>query len=94
MQASEVFTCTKTVPSVYAWGLIARVVRCPHMLHVNATSILRRGDFVNRDHGNVETCSVLDLVLTSAGTEGPSNPEPVVHPLPAAAFSTNPIAAS
>lgn len=44
------------------------------------------------ENGNVEVSSELDSV--SAGTGGPSSPEPVVHPLPTAAFSTNPIAVS
>jgi len=64
------------------------------MLQVKATRILRRGDLVNRDHGKVETFSETELVSVPAGLEGPSIPEPVVHPLPAAAFSTNPIATS
>lgn len=49
---------------------------------------------MKRDHGKVETFSVLDLASLPSGTGGPSIPEPVVHPLPAAALSANPIAAS
>jgi len=65
------------------------------MVQVKATSILLLGDFVKRDHGKVEMFPVPDsLSLPTAGTEGPSIPEPVVHPLPVAALSTSPIAAS
>lgn len=60
------------------------------MLQVNATSILLRGDLVKRENGNVDIFSV----PVSAGTDGPSIPEPVVQPLPTAAFNTSPIAAS
>jgi len=45
---------------------------------------------VNNDHGNVETVSVSVL----AGRDGPSIPEPVVHPLTEAALNTSPIASS
>lgn len=47
------------------------------------------------DHGKVEILSVPDWPsLPTAGTGGPSIPEPVVHPLPVAALNTSPIAAS
>ena len=50
---------------------------------------------MKRDHGKVEMFPVPDSPSQpTAGTEGPSIPDPVVHPLPAAALSTNPIAAS
>lgn len=73
---------------------MARVVRWPQTLQVKATRIRRRGDLVNRDQGNVEICSVPDSDSEPAGTDGPSMPEPVVHPLTLAALKTNPIAAS
>lgn len=71
---------------------MARVVRWPQTLQVKATSIRRLGDLVKRDQGKVETVQSGDS--RSAGMEGPSIPDPVVHPLPAAAFRTRPIAAS
>lgn len=73
---------------------MARVVRCPQTLQVKATRIRRRGDFVKRDQGNVEIRSVPDSDSEPAGTDGPSMPDPVVHPLTFAALRTNPIAAS
>ncbi|RDX64901.1 hypothetical protein CR513_56489, partial [Mucuna pruriens] len=80
-------------PSLIYGSLIS--VRWRQMVQVKATSILLLGDFVKRDHGKVEMFPVPDsLSLPTAGTEGPSIPEPVVHPLPAAALSTSPIAAS
>lgn len=72
---------------------MARVVRWLQMVQVKATSILLLGDLVKRDHGKVEMFPD-SLPLPTAGTEGPSIPEPVVHPLPTAALSTSPIAAS
>lgn len=73
---------------------MARVVRWPQTLQVKATRIRRRGDLVKRDQGNVEICSVPDSDSEPAGTDGPSMPDPVVHPLTLAALKTNPIAAS
>jgi hypothetical protein len=65
------------------------------MVQVKAMSILLLGDFVKSDHGKVEIFPVPDWSsLPTAGTGGPSIPEPVVHPLPVAALKTNPIAAS
>ena len=72
---------------------MARVVRWVQSLQVNAISILRRGDLVNRDHGKVDIFAVLDPA-SPTGSGGPSIPEPVVHPLPAAALRTKPMAAS
>lgn len=69
---------------------MARVVLCPQTLQVKATRIRLRGDFVNSDQGNVETVSTSAL----AGRDGPSIPEPVVHPLTDAALKTNPMASS
>jgi hypothetical protein len=72
---------------------MALVVRCPHTLQVKATRIRRRGDLVNSDQGSVDTCGPSDPPpLLASG--GPSIPDPVVQPLPVAAPSTNPIAAS
>lgn len=70
---------------------MARVVLCPQTLQVKATRIRLRGDFVNSDQGNVETVSASSAL---AGRDGPSIPEPVVHPLTDAALKTNPMASS
>jgi len=65
------------------------------MVQVKAMSILRLGDLVKSDHGKVEIFSFPDWPsFPTAGTGGPSIPEPVVHPLPVAALNTSPIAAS
>lgn len=73
---------------------MARVVRWPQTLQVKATRIRRRGDLVKRDQGNVEICSVPDSESEPVETDGPSMPDPVVHPLTLAALKTKPIAAS
>lgn len=73
---------------------MARVVRCPQTLQVKATSIRRRGDLVKSDQGKVDTCSIPVSGFEPAGTDGPSIPDPVVHPRTFAALRTNPIAAS
>ena len=70
---------------------MALVVRWPHTLQLKATSILRRGDLVNKDHGKVE---ILQFSAVVSGIGGPSIPDPVVHPPPVAALRTIPIAAS
>lgn len=70
---------------------MARVVRWPQMLQVNATRIRRRGDFVNKDHGKVDTC---ESDSEFSGADGPFKPEPVVQPLTFTELNTNPIAAS
>lgn len=73
---------------------MARVVLWPQTLQVKATRIRLRGDLVKRDHGKVETLSLLDPSSAPAGADGPSMPEPVVQPRTDAALRTNPIAAS
>lgn len=74
--------------------MIARVVRWPQTLHVKATRIRRRGDLVKSDHGKVDTRSIPESRSDPAGDDGPSIPDPVVHPLTFAALRTSPIAAS
>lgn len=46
------------------------------------------------DHGKVDTRSVPGSGSEPAGMDGPSMPDPVVHPLTLAALKTKPIAAS
>jgi hypothetical protein len=72
---------------------MALVVRCPHTLQVKATRMRRRGDFVKRDQGSVDT-SGLPAPPALLAVGGPSIPDPVVQPLPVAALTTSPIAAS
>ncbi|KAL0366000.1 UNVERIFIED_CONTAM: hypothetical protein Sradi_3490100 [Sesamum radiatum] len=52
------------------------------------------GDLVKSDHGKVDTRSVPGSGSEPAGMDGPSMPDPVVHPRTLAALKTNPIAAS
>ena len=72
---------------------MALVVRCPHTLQVKATRIRRRGDFVKSDQGSVDT-SGLSAPPALLAVGGPSMPDPVVQPLPVAALTTIPMAAS
>lgn len=46
------------------------------------------------DHGKVDTRSIPESRPDPAGDDGPSIPDPVVHPLTLAALRTSPIAAS
>jgi hypothetical protein len=72
---------------------MALVVRCPHTLQVKATRMRRRGDFVKRDQGSVDT-SGLPAPPALLAVGGLSIPDPVVQPLPVAALTTSPMAAS
>jgi hypothetical protein len=72
---------------------MARVVRCPHRLQVNATRMRLLGDCCRIPVDMSERPP--SLPAPSMEHDGPSSPEPVVHPVPVpAALSTNPIAAS
>lgn len=94
-------TWTNTVPSPYACGLMARIVRSPHRLHVNFTREVRRGELVSsgqlRDplplsassppsKGSMPPAPEADWGLGNPGSRlGPSRPVVVVQPVPMAA---------